>query len=167
MTDAPRFQRLNFRAEDAYRSHHGAGIVAFAFSCADRWMAWRERRTLTRANAPNKPNAAPGVFGSAKVGNALTQRSASSSRQSRAGLLSAVPIALAMSASVPANVDAWAVLDAPAIEKSQFGFPLRSLDATHPASFTSSQCLSGHGPRPIGSMRAELRLRYCHVMVQR
>lgn len=141
MTDSPRFQKIEQKAEDAYRRYHGAGIVAFTFLCADRWVAWRERRTHTRANAPfgqlpdhrqrDESNTAAGVWNgrSAQVGNALIQRGARSTRQGRASLLSALPIVLAMSASLPADANAWGDFDVPSTKKSRFGRHLFAFDA--------------------------------------
>jgi rhodanese-related sulfurtransferase len=141
MTDSPRFQRIEHKAEDAYRRYHGAGLVAFTFLCADRWMAWRERRTHTRANAPfgqlphdrqqAQSNTAAGTRDgrSAQVGNAVTQSGARSSRQGRAVLLSALPIVLAMAASLPADANAWGEFDVPSSKKSRFGRHLLAFDA--------------------------------------
>lgn len=51
MTDYPRFRTVKRRSEDAYRSYYGAGIVSFAFSCADLWITWRDRRAPASTDA--------------------------------------------------------------------------------------------------------------------
>lgn len=141
MTDCPRFRAIKRRSEDAYCSYHGAGIVAFAFSCADLWIAWRDRRALASADArisraprdriEEKSNSVDSVSNgkNSRTAIALIQNKARLTRQSRAPLLSALPIVLAMSASLPADANAWGEFDVPSTKKSRFGRHLLAFDA--------------------------------------
>jgi rhodanese-related sulfurtransferase len=141
MPDAPRFQVVVQPFEEAYRHYHGAGVVTFVLSCADRWMTWRERRALARTEAQSQQvlryrtdvtSNVAGRYDNARRGQTtsqITQAGARSASQNLVMFLVFLPVALAMISLQPNGAKAWGEVDTPSSKQSRLARHLVAIDA--------------------------------------